>query len=867
MKNTILNRFLSRIIPQNVEQHLKESELHLQQLQQIIGLATYSFDLTTNAWEGSNGIAGIFGFENFSNKTIDDWAKCIHPDMRDEILEYFNLVLLKSTQDFNKELKIIHKSSTKIRWVNFIGNVIYDKNDRPIKMLGSVWDISERKEEQALTTRNLIFTETLLNSVPSPVFFMDAEARYIGCNQAFTEQMGVTDDDIRGKTVYEIWPSEENLKNYRSDLEQITNRGKTSIRSSLIDKAGNRRDLMLVKNVFSDENGLTRGLVGTYLDITDILHTEEALRKSEQMLQTVLDHFPGVVFWKDVNSTYMGCNKAFANGAGLSTPADIIGKTDFDLPWSNTEATHYRKDDIEVMEQDLPKVHIIEQQHQADGKVIWFDTNKVPFKDENGNIIGVIGVSSDISDKKIIEEQRNFLLACIENTDDMIIVKNLDSKIVSANKAWIQNNGGLDLSQIINKTENEAISNFSSLINKEAQLKAQQLKHGEFLIEEKDIITESGQNLTYRIKRYPIYNEENNLIGTGTIQSDITESKNAENALRASEQRYMLLANNISDGIFVCKDGMIEFTNKSFLQILGYKETETIGKLFIDLIVNERKTDFAYFLSFDSDTNQQKSIETECLKSDGESIFVELFVNYVSNEKLIYGILHDITEKRQIQQQNMLKAIIQTEEQERANFSKELHDGLGPLLSTIKIYLQWSMRPNSNKSHKEIIEKAEEVLEEALITVKEISNRLSPHLLINYGLTSAIQSFVNKLEETNTVKIKLESNLNRRIDAEIEVALYRAVIECVNNTMKHAKAKHISIILSDNKNQIQLCYQDDGEGFDITNKLDEKKGLGLYNLQNRIKTIGGDIMMFSKPHEGVNYNIIVPVKNPLKPKQ
>jgi signal transduction histidine kinase len=177
------------------------------------------------------------------------------------------------------------------------------------------------------------------------------------------------------------------------------------------------------------------------------------------------------------------------------------------------------------------------------------------------------------------------------------------------------------------------------------------------------------------------------------------------------------------------------------------------------------------------------------------------------------------------------------------------------------------MRPNSNKSHKEIIEKAEEVLEEALITVKEISNRLSPHLLINYGLTSAIQSFVNKLEETNTVKIKLESNLNRRIDAEIEVALYRAVIECVNNTMKHAKAKHISIILSDNKNQIQLRYQDDGEGFDINNKLDEKKGLGLYNLQNRIKTIGGDIMMFSKPHEGVNYNIIVPVKNPLKPKQ
>ena len=152
-------------------------------------------------------------------------------------------------------------------------------------------------------------------------------------------------------------------------------------------------------------------------------------------------------------------------------------------------------------------------------------------------------------------------------------------------------------------------------------------------------------------------------------------------------------------------------------------------------------------------------------------VYVEIFLNYVATENQTYGVVHNITEKKQLHKKNIVKAIIETEEKERAHFSKELHDGLGPLLSTIKLYLQWSERPKSNIPRKEIILKAEEILEEALTTVKEISFKLSPHLLTNYGLTSAVQNFVRKLEETNTIHIDFQSNLNRRIEMEVEVAL------------------------------------------------------------------------------------------------
>jgi PAS domain S-box-containing protein len=144
---------------------------------------------------------------------------------------------------------------------------------------------------------------------------------------------------------------------------------------------------------------------GIIEDITLRKQAEEMLQKSEQMLQMVLDNFPGVVFWKDRHSNYLGCNQSFATGAGLNSPAEIVGKTDFNLPWASTEAISYRKDDLDVMENGKGRLHIVEMQHQSDGQVIWFDTSKFALRDSLGQVIGVIGVSNDISMLKMAEQE------------------------------------------------------------------------------------------------------------------------------------------------------------------------------------------------------------------------------------------------------------------------------------------------------------------------------------------------------------------------------------------------------------------------------------------------------------------------------
>ncbi|NJO72060.1 MAG: PAS domain-containing protein [Oscillatoriales cyanobacterium RM1_1_9] len=130
---------------------------------------------------------------------------------------------------------------------------------------------------------------------------------------------------------------------------------------------------------------------------------EQKLRTSQQMLQLVMDTLPERIFWKDRTSSYLGCNQAFARDAGLSSPEELIGKNDYDLPWATTEADFYRQCDNRVMISGQAEMGIIESQLQSDGRQAWLETNKAPLRDPKGNIIGVLGTYQDITPRREAE--------------------------------------------------------------------------------------------------------------------------------------------------------------------------------------------------------------------------------------------------------------------------------------------------------------------------------------------------------------------------------------------------------------------------------------------------------------------------------
>jgi PAS domain S-box-containing protein len=139
-------------------------------------------------------------------------------------------------------------------------------------------------------------------------------------------------------------------------------------------------------------------------DITERKQAEEDVRAARDMQQLIMNNIPQGIFWKDRSSTYLGCNNVFAKSVGMESAWNIVGKTDYDLPWLTEQAESFREYDRRIMENDAPEYHIIEQQREADGKLSWVETNKVPLHDAQGNVIGILGTYEDITERKRVEE-------------------------------------------------------------------------------------------------------------------------------------------------------------------------------------------------------------------------------------------------------------------------------------------------------------------------------------------------------------------------------------------------------------------------------------------------------------------------------
>ncbi|MEE4198986.1 MAG: histidine kinase [Bacteroidales bacterium] len=207
----------------------------------------------------------------------------------------------------------------------------------------------------------------------------------------------------------------------------------------------------------------------------------------------------------------------------------------------------------------------------------------------------------------------------------------------------------------------------------------------------------------------------------------------------------------------------------------------------------------------------------------------------------IFNYIRKAEVDRKNEEKKVLNAVMMTEEKERKRFAKDLHDGLGPLLSTVKISLSALIKSENNPKNSEILKNTDAVISEALKSIKEISNNLSPHVLNNFGLATAIKKFVDHINHLKNVEINFHSNLfNQRINHSIEIILYRIVCELIHNSLQHAGADHIEINLNQKHTVVDLFYDDDGKGFPFSyDSIIKNKGSGLQNMISRLESIHG----------------------------
>jgi signal transduction histidine kinase len=208
---------------------------------------------------------------------------------------------------------------------------------------------------------------------------------------------------------------------------------------------------------------------------------------------------------------------------------------------------------------------------------------------------------------------------------------------------------------------------------------------------------------------------------------------------------------------------------------------------------------------------------------------------------------------------------IEIEERERSRYSRELHDGLGPLLSTIKMYMQSLSESRDVDKVKFIAEESENNIKIAIQTMREVAHGLSPFNLSNFGYVNAVLDFTNRINKIRQLVIDFTYNSHVRFSDFYEIILYRITTELINNTLKHAHATHVEIAFnySAEKKNITLVYNDNGKGFDISCK-EAKTGMGLMNIRQRINILGGNFKIESVIGKGCTIFLDFPLKEPDK---
>ncbi|HDN26558.1 MAG TPA: response regulator [Thioploca sp.] len=286
--------------------------------------------------------------------------------------------------------------------------------------------LKHQQTEQALREQSQTL-RAILDATLDIIIMLELDGTIVTINPTGAAQFGMNRNEIIDHCFYDLLPPKVAAHRILAIEEVIRTK-----KSVFFEK--DRSGLWFECNFYPvcNEEGHVIRIALFGRDTTQRKQAEEELRTQQELLRLVIDSVPHLIFWKDLNSVYLGCNQNFAKMANVDTPEHIIGQTDFDLPWKPFEPSKFRADDRRVMNNNTPEYHLIETTvGPTNGQQIWVDTSKVPLHDATGTVIGILGAFENITERKQAElelqrskaalEQANAELNQFKTTLDMML--------------------------------------------------------------------------------------------------------------------------------------------------------------------------------------------------------------------------------------------------------------------------------------------------------------------------------------------------------------------------------------------------------------------------------------------------------------
>ncbi len=548
---------------------------------------------------------------------------------------------------------------------------IFDVLGNRVGAIESIRDITERKYEQDELKNNLRFLETLIETIPSPIFFLDRQGRYLGCNDSFAQQIvGMPKENIIGKTVFELpdaIPTDLADRYYEQDQKLFRELGTQEYEMEVQCFDGEKRDFFFTKATFKNYTGDVAGIVGVMLDVTKRKHAEETLRASHQIIEGIINAIPLRVFWKDKNLVFLGCNNTFARDAGFVDAKDIIGKDDYQMGWRD-QAELYRSDDRQVIESGRSKLFVEEPQTTPEGNSIVLLTSKVPLRSSEGEIVGVIGTYMDITERKQAEEAlQEAKHSADESRAKYEQVVSMISDVVWSYDVDVRGEYvGSYISPVADRllcvpdgTIGNSFDKFFLYIHPD-DLPEVQKKLSEVI---RKLVKEFS--VEYRLQRADgatiwvssrasAYSQPDGRITAFGTTSDITELKQMETSQRESKEFLDKIINSISDPIFVIdRQHRHVLVNKAMCEMSNRPCGEFIGKTPYDFFPKEQVD--VFLQKDESSLRREKRTVNEETITDSQGVVRTIITKKTlytdaSGNKSIVGIINDITDRKKAEE-------------------------------------------------------------------------------------------------------------------------------------------------------------------------------------------------------------------------
>lgn len=250
----------------------------------------------------------------------------------------------------------------------------------------------------------------------------------------------------------------------------------------------------------------------------------------------------------------------------------------------------------------------------------------------------------------------------------------------------------------------------------------------------------------------------------------------------------------------------------------------------------------------------QKNILNHILIGGGVTLLIISLLsyrNYLQKQKLQQQRINELETQQQL---TATEAVLKGEEQERTRLAKDLHDGLGGMLSGIKFSFN-TMKGNliMTPENTQAFERSMDMLDSSIKEMRRVAHNMMPEALVKFGLDTALKDFCNDINKSGALQVSYQSIglINLVIEQTTSITIYRIVQELINNVMKHATAKTAIVQLAKSDHQLTVTVEDDGRGFD-TSIIKGTEGIGWTNIQNRVDFLKGKLDVHSEPGKGTS---------------